>query len=504
MSRQHLLVRGWLVAAVLVVGGIAFAQNDRLIIGATAEVSGLDPRLATDVSSFQRINVMLEPLVVFDRNLHLQPRLATAWELADDLLSLTFTLREGVTFHDGRPFTSEDVRYTFETMLDPDFGAPNRSLYVAIDTIDTPDDHTVVFNLSVPNVFLINNLARMPILPANAGEDFGQNPVGTGPYKFVSLVRDDRAIMERFDDYWGGAGQLAFIEFRTITENATRLLAFESGDLDVTQGQLPTTELSRLESDARFVLERTPGTGYSYVGFNLLEQPLDNVAVRQAFNHLIPREAIVERVLNGNGFAGISMLLPVMPWFNPDTRVFDYNPEAARQLIAESGVTFDRPLRLFTNEDAVRMQTAEILAFEFAQLGVEIEIHIEEWAAFLSRIQSTEDYDIFILGWSGQLDPDRAMIRQFHSGQFGSANYVYYSNPRVDELLELGARTDPTSAESVAIYQEASAIVVEESSYAFMYYAEETALYHPSIGGWGVHSYSPNTFQDAHLITKGN
>jgi peptide/nickel transport system substrate-binding protein len=500
--RRSFVVGTLLAACAIALFGAAQAQNDRLFIGATAEVSGLDPRIATDVPSFMVINVILEPLVVFDENLGLQPRLATDWEFGEDGLSLRFNLREGVVWHDGEPFTSEDVRFTFETMLDPEFGAQNRSLYVAIESIDTPDDYTVVFNLNTPTAFLINNMARLPIVPAHAEHDINVRPIGTGPYAFESQVRDDRTVLRRFEDYWGGAGAIEFVEFRIIPENATRLLALEAGEIDVTQGQLPPEELPRLEDDPSFVLERTPGTGYTYLGFNTNVEPLDDVRVRQALSHLIPREAIVARVLNGNGFPGISMILPTMPWFNPDVRTYEYDPELARSLLEEAGVDFERPLRLYTNDNAVRIQIAEILNFEFSQIGLDLQVTIEEFGAFLQRVQQTDDFDMFILGWGGQLDPDRATIRQFHSGDPGSANYTNYSNPRVDELLDEATATDPTSERSIELYREIQQIVVEEAPYAFVNYTEETALYHPYIGGFSVHPYSPNTFQDAHLITK--
>jgi peptide/nickel transport system substrate-binding protein len=146
------------------------------------------------------------------------------------------------------------------------------------------------------------------------------------------------------------------------------------------------------------------------------------------------------------------------------------------------------------------MQLAEILGFELGQLGVNLDITIEEFGAFLERVQTTDDFDIFILGWSGQLDPDRAMIRQFSTT--GSANYTFYSNPRVDELLDRGRLVDPTSQESIDIYREAQAIVLDEAPYAFAYYTEEIAFMHPYIGGWSVHPYGAATFQNAHLITK--
>lgn len=503
MNRFRIAFGGAVAALAIFAGSQALAQNDTLIIGVGSEVQNLDPRLATDVASAMRSSVMMEPLVAFNQNLGLEPRLATEWALADDLGSITFKLREGVTFHNGHPFTSADVRYTFETVLDEEFGARNRALYTAISSIDTPDDYTVVFNMDNPNVFLINNLARMPILPNDDSIDHEMHPIGTGPYSFVSQARDDRLIMERFDGYWDGTGDIARIEFRVIPENSTRLLAFEAGEIDVTQSVIPATELNRLEEDDRFVIERTAGTGYTYLAFNNLVEPLNNPLVRKALNHLVPRQAIVDRVLNGNGFMGISMILPSMVWFNDDVEIYDYNPEKARALLEEAGIDFDAPLRLSTSEDAARMQIAEILAFEFGQIGLNVQVEFMEAASFLTRIQQTDDYDLIISGWSGQLDPDRASIRQFHSDPtYGTANYANYSNARVDELLLQGASTDPTSQESIDIYQEVQQIVVDESPMAFIYYVEEVALYHPYIGNWGVHPYSPNTFQNAHRITK--
>ncbi|NLE17869.1 MAG: ABC transporter substrate-binding protein [Propioniciclava sp.] len=501
MFRPKSLLAFALVVGTLLLAGTAFAQgNDRIIIGAGAEITTLDPRLATDVPSFERIAVILEPLVVFGYDLGLQPRLATEWEFAEDGSSLTFKLREGVTFHDGKPFTSADVKYTFEWVLDPEHGAQNRPLYEDIVSIDTPDDHTVVMNLGALNSFLLNNIARMPIVPEGAGEEFGNAPIGTGPYRFVELVRDDRLVVSAYADYWGGAPNVETLVFRPIPEDATRLLAFEAGEIDMMQAQPVPTELPRIEADDRFVVQRAPGTGYTYVGMNTKSGPLADVRVRQAISYLIPREAVVARILNGIGQPGISMLSPEMSWFNPDVERYAYDPEKAAALLAEAGIGQGASLRLHTNENAVRMQLAEILGFELGQLGVNLDITIEEFGAFLERVQTTDDFDLFILGWSGQLDPDRAMIRQFTTT--GSANYTFYSNERVDELLSRGRLVDPTSQESIDIYQEAQAIVLDEAPYAFAYYTEEIAFSHPWIGGWNVHPYGAATYQNAHLLTK--
>ncbi len=489
-----------IAVGVLLVSGSVFAQNDRVIIGVGAEITTLDPRIATDVPSFERIAVLMEPLVVFGSDLGLEPRLATSWVFAEDGSSLTFFLRDGVKFHDGTPFTSADVKDTFEWVLDEKNGAQNRPLYADITSIDTPDDLTVVMNLSELNSFLLNNIARMPIVPAGSGEDFGSSPIGTGPYTFGELVHDDRMVVNAFADYWGGAPKTATLVFRPIPEDATRLLAFEAGEIDLMQAQPVPSELPRIEADDRFIVERSPGTGYTYVGMNNKSGALADVRVRKAISYLIPREAVVARILNGIGQPGFSMLSPQMAWFNPDVEGYAYDPEKAAALLAEAGIAEGTTIRLHTNENAVRMQLAEILAFELSQVGVTLDVTIEEFGAFLERVQTTDDFDLFILGWGGQLDPDRAMIRQFTTD--GSANYTKYSNARVDELLNQGRRVDPSSQESIDIYREAQAIVVDEAPYAYAYYTEEIALMHPWIQGWSVHPYSAATYQNAHLIVK--
>lgn len=482
--------------------GVVGAQNDRLIIGSGAEISSLDPRIATDVPSFERINVMMEPLVVYNTDLSLEPRLATEWSFSEDGLAITFNLRDDVTFHHGRDFTSEDVSYTFEWVLDEENAARNRPLYTDITSIETPDPYTVVFNLSEPNAFLLNNIARMPIVPADLGDDqdFASNPVGTGPYQLESLRRDDRLVMNAFDGYWGGRATIDTIEFRPIPEDGTRLLAFEAGEIDMSQAQPVPTELPRLEEDASFNVQRTPGTGYTYLGMNTQVPPLDDVRVRQAISYLVPREALVERILNGIGQPGISMLSPETPWFNPEVMRFEYDPERARALLAEAGYEDGFELRLHTSEDPVRMQVAEIMQAELSQVGVTLSVTIEEFGAFLDRVQTTDDFDLFILSWVGQLDPDRAIMRQFTTD--GSANYANYTNERVDELAVSGRSVAPDSEASIEIYREAQALIVEEAPFAFVNYTEEIGLHHPYIEGWTVHPYSAATYQNAHLIQK--
>lgn len=498
MLRKMLLV----VVLLGMVGTLAAAEK-KLVVGGYAEAVELDPRTDISSPSFMRISTIMEPLVTFGTDLGLYPRLAVDWEFSDDGLTLTFYLREGVTFHNGRAFTAEDVKYTFEWLLDPANEAPNRPLYTAIDRVEVVDPYTAVFHLADVNTFLLNNIARLPIVPADAGEDpdFGVNPVGTGPMVFESWIRDDRMTLRAFEDYWGGRAKVDVVEFRTIPEDATRLLAFEAGDIDFYHHGIVPLELARLEADPTYILQRTPGTGYTYLGFNTASPPLDNVLVRQAISTVIPRVGIVEQVEEGMGEPAIGPVMPYMPWFHQDLEDYAYDPDRAVELLEEAGYGDGFSIRLHTFEMPAYMRIAEILGYELSQIGIDLTVTIEERGAFLDRVMDGDDYDLFIWGWVGQLDPDRAMFRQFHS-QGAFADFTYYANPELDQLLERGQRTAPDSDESIEIYRRAQEIVVEELPYAFIYYHEEVGVNHPYITGWEIHPYPANTYQDIHLIDK--
>ncbi len=503
MQKRKFMFVLLVLVLVISVSGLAAADNDTLIIGSGAEAIGLDPRLETDVPSFERINVIMEPLVKFDVDMNLMPLLASDWEFSDNSLTLTFHLQKGVTWHDGTPFTAHDVKYTYEWVLNPDNGASNRGLYQDISEIEVVNDHEVKFHLAKPYSFLLNNIARMPITPKHDGDrsDFRQNPIGTGPYKLVSWTRDDRMILEANENYWGSKPIIPNLIFRTIPEDATRLLALEAGEIDIYQGGVVPQELPRLEQDSRFVVQRAAGTGYNYLGFNTRVGALGDVLVRQAVSHLINREGIVTRVLNGIGTPGIGPIPTGLPWFNPNVPHYEYSVEKAKELLAEAGYPDGGfKLRLYTNENPTRMRIAEILQHEAQQVGITVEVIIEEWGAYLTRIQETDDYDIFILGWSGQLDPDRAMIRQFHTD--GSNNYTGYSNERLDYLLDYGRTVPPDSQESLDIYNEAQEIVVRDVPYGFINFSEEVGIHHPYIKNWSVHPYSAAAWQDAHRMVK--
>ncbi len=491
------------VVALLLAGSVAFAQT-RLVVATVAEASGLDPRLVNDVYSYQRIYTMMEPLIVFEKDLAYRPRLATDWSFSDDGSVITFNLREGVTFHHGKTLTAEDVKYTIDWVRDEDNPSLIRNLYANISDVEVVDPMTVRITVDPPNVWIMNALARLHILPADIGDtnDWNTNPIGTGPFRFVEWVRDDRMLIEAYDGYWGERGNIDQVLFRPITEDGTRLLSFEAGELDLFHGQVTPAEVPRLEDVAGITVTRATGLGHAYLGFNFRNDTLAVDAVRQAMAHLIPSEAIVARVMNGVATVGVGPISPDSIYFASDIPRYPYDTERAAALLAEAGLADGFSVRLHTNENPVRIQIAEILQFEAAQVGIDIDVSIEEFGAFIDRILGPDkDFDLFILGWSGNVDPDYATYGLFKTG--GDNNYIAYGNPEVDVLLDLGRTLPPGSPESVANYQQIQRLLMTDVPFAFINNSEEIGVVQDWVEGWGVHPYASATFQDLHQVTKG-
>ncbi len=483
---------------------LVFANQDRIIIGTAAEAVGLDPRMETDIYSGQRIYVIMEPLVIFSTEMELAPRLATSWEFNDDGTKITFNLREGVKWHDGVPFTAEDVKYTYEWILNPENQSPNRSLYVDIIEIEIENDHLLHFHLEKPNSFLLNNLARICIVPAHHGEeaDFRENPVGTGPFQFVSWSRDDRLVLSANQDYWGGAPNVDELEIRPIPEDSGRLFALEAGEIDVYQDQPIPEEIARLEEDPSINVQRIPGTGYRYLGFNTTKPPFDDVLVRRAMSHLVPREGIVDVLQEGLGIVATGPVPAGLPWYNPDVPRYDHDVDKALELFTEAGIDLDEAVfNLYSHEDPAFIRIAEIIQFEASRIGLTIRTHVEEWGAYWSRLQTPDHpYEMYLVDWFGQVDPDRAMYRQYHTD--GARNFGMFSNEELDYLLEKGQTVPPASEESISIYNQAQEIVADQAYYAFIHYYEEVGLSKASLNGFTPNPFVSMTWANAHLFYK--
>ncbi|HHY95623.1 MAG TPA: ABC transporter substrate-binding protein [Firmicutes bacterium] len=476
----------------------AGTPQQELKVGLDIDAGTADPRLARDTSARRVVDVVFNGLVWLDTELKPQPALATSWQQVDPT-TWEFTLRDGVKFHDGSEFTAEDVKYTYDTILDPDFKAPYRSLYAPIKEVQVVDAHHVRFLLNQPYAPLLSYL-DMGIVSKKAAEAagaaFSSQPVGTGPFKLVKWDKNQKIEFEAFPDYWGGAPALKKLTYLIIPDNTVRAAALEAGDVDLIHSPLSPQDLPRLQNNSKLTVKKTNALGFTYVSFNCADPVLKDVRVRQALAHLIDKKAISSSIYQGMDTPGKSPLVPAMWAYSDDIKDPQYDPAQAKTLLEEAGWKdtdgdgiLDKGGRKLSislkthSEDPNRIQVVEFLQNEFQKNGIEAKVETTEWPTFRDSVQQGK-YQLAVLGWLGLVDPDRAMYNQFRSD--GPNNDGKYSNPRVDELLDKG-RTTADLEERKQVYREAAQIVVDEVAYDVILYQGYVVAYNNRVNGFEIH-----------------
>lgn len=470
------------------------AEPVTLRLGLDVDAGTGDPRLARDTSAFRLRELVFNGLVYIESDYSPTPDLAESWENPDDK-TWVFHLRQGVKFHNGQDLTAEDVKYTYETILAEDFGAPLRAFYEPIQSIEVVDDHTIKFTLdSVYGPFL--SFMDMGIVPKavveEQGEAFGTNPVGTGPFKFVNWQRGDTIELEAFDDHFNGRPKVDHVLIKVVPDNSARAVAVESGDLDFVQSPVSPQDVKRLEETAGIQVDRLPASGYTYINLNTADPILTDMRVRQALAHLVNREQILETIYKGIGQIANSPIPQGMWAYTDDVQGYDYDPEQAMALLDEAGWTVGadgirqkdgQPLALTVrthSEDPDRRQVIEVLQAEFSKVGIQADTNVVEWPSYFADIQEGK-YQVAVVGWLNLTSPDRAMFRAFTIN--GPANYGKYENDEVDKLI-LDARATLDQDKAKAMYQDASRIIAQEVPYIFLQYQEYIAIYQDNLIGF--------------------
>lgn len=466
------------------------AGAEEIIVGQGADPVSLDPQGQNDQSS-SRVRVQIfDTLLTQDKDMEFQPALAESWEQIDEL-TWEFKLREGVTFHNGETFTADDVIFSMQRAIE----SPNTGHIVGMidaDGFEKIDDNTLRIKTSEPFGPFLAHLAHPASSISNqkaveeAGDDVDIKPVGTGPYKFVSWDRGDRVTLERFDDYWGDAAKTPRIIFRNIAENANRTIELETGGIHLAYDILPN-DVSKVEGNADLQLFRAPNFSTTYVGFNCEKEPFDNPLVRQAINHAVNMDEIVEAVYFGTGGKAAGPLGANVPYSNQSLEPYDYNPEKAKELLAEAGYPDGFETSIWTNDNKTRMDIVEIMQNQLGEVGITATPEVLEWGAYLSQTAEGE-HDMFILGWVTVTgDPDYGLYPLFHSSQFGDAgNRTFYANDKVDELLDTG-RTSTDDAEREAAYMEVQEIIREDAPWIFTWTGEDLTGGSAKISGFELH-----------------
>jgi len=518
LPRRAMLAATAATALVLTITGLqAQTPPDVLIVGQIAEPQALDPAAVTAVNDFRILMNVYDGLVRYkDGTLEVEPALATDWSIADDGTEYTFTLREGVTFHDGSAFDAAAVKFNFDRMLDEahpfhDTGPfPLAFFFSAIDTVDVLDPQTVRFTLNSPYAPFLSNLAYptglivSPAAVTQHGADFGRNPSGTGPFKFVEWRSNEAVVVDANPKYWDGAPDLQAVVFRPITDANTRTAEMLAGGIDL-MVEVPPVALGEFQGDAYAVHEQA-GPHVWFLILNAKEGPFADKRVRQAANYAINKEAIVNDVLEGTAAVAAGPTPPAFAWaYNDALEPYPYDPDRARALIAEAGVE-GAELTFYVTEggsgmlDPVAMGTA--MQADLEAVGFDVKIETYEWNTFLGNVNPGLEgkADMAEMAWMTN-DPDTLPFLALRTEAWpdkGGFNSGYYSNPKVDELLE-AARVATDQAERARLYQEMQVIVQEDAPWVFVANWKQNAVTSDRVGGFSL---QPSFFLLLDDVTK--
>jgi peptide/nickel transport system substrate-binding protein len=444
----------------------------------------LDPRIGTDAQSERIGELIFEGLLRRDENFKLQPRLAESWEISDPLTYL-FHLRRGVRFHDGRPMTSADVKWTLDSMLNGGVRSAKTSAYRYIDRIEAPDDFTVIIRLKEPYAALLWNLSdgAIGIVPAGSGEELAQHPIGTGPFRFVSQAQDREVVLERNDQYWGKSAGLARVRFNVVPDATTRALELRKGSADVEIDALPGDMVVALARQPQLLVERAPGTGYQYLAMNLRDPILKDVRVRQALAYATDRQPILHYLWHDMARPANSVLPPQSWAYDSHAKVYPYDAAKARQLLDEAGypagpggVRFHLTMKTSTDE-STRLLCA-VLQQQLRQVGIALDIRSYEFATFYADVVRGA-FQLYSLRWVGGSNQDPDIFENaFDSASFAPrrANRGYYSNPEVDRLIA-EARRSVDLSQRAAAYDRIQEILNEDLPYVNLWWADNVLVH---------------------------
>ena len=477
------------VIGLLLLAGIASAATppNVLVVGQIAEPKSLDPHAVTAVNDFRILMNVYDGLVQYKSGtLQVQPALAESWKISDDGLVYTFTLRSGVKFHDGSDFNAEAVKFNFDRMLDESHPYHNTGpfplsfFFSAIKEVKAVDTLTVQFTLDAPFAPFLSNLAYptglivSPEAVMKHGNDFGRNPVGSGPFKFATWESNSHVIVERNEGYWGGAPALEAVVFRPITDANTRVAEMLSGGIDM-MVEVPPDNLQEMAKDSSFQIHEQAGPHLWFLILNAKEGPFKDKRVRQAINYAINKEAIVDNILQGTAIVAAGPTPPAFAWaYNNDLTPYPYDPEKAKALIKEAGFE-NAELTFYVTEggsgmlDPVAMGTS--IQADLAKVGFKVKIETYEWNTFLGKVNPGLEgkADMAEMAWMTN-DPDTLPFLALRTAAWpdkGGFNSGYYSNPAVDDLLEK-ARTSTDQAERAELYKKMQTIVYDDAPWAFI------------------------------------
>ncbi len=468
-------LRGFSITAALVLGGMTLAQEPQqggtLNIGIVSDPVTLDPALMASFFELSTQYLIHEPLLHMTPDLEIEPGLVESYEVEDDVI-YSFTLREGLTFHDGTPLDAEAVKANFDRMLDPDTGSPRQSELGPVESVEVTGPLSFTITLSepyAPFLSVLTNRAGMMVSPTaleELGEDFANQAVGAGPFKVKSWLKNSDLVLERFDGYWReGQPYLDGVVLRPLADETVRLTNLRSGSLQLIN-DVPPQNVASLQDDGNLQLFERPGLGFNDIALNTTRPPFDDVRVRQALWYAIDPNVIQQVVFFGTGQVAYGPIPPSISWaYDPSFQPYQRDVERARSLLDEAGL--ERVLFTLTvTNSPVQVRIAEIVQAQAAEAGFDVDIKQIDSTSLISVLVE-RDFDAAWAPWSGRPDPDGNMFNYFTMD--GANNFAGYENEELDGLLREARRTLDQTARA-ELYQEAQQLVAEGAPLIFFHH----------------------------------
>jgi len=445
--------------------------------------TNLDPRIGIDAQSERIDNLIFDDLLSRGNDLNVAPGLAEKWEVPDPL-TYVFHIHRGARFHDGRALTSRDIKWTFDSLLQGRIRSTKSAVYKYVDHIDAPDETTVIFHLKEPDATLLWNLSdgAIGVVPYGSGDEMTQHPVGSGPFKFVSAETDREVIVERNDQYWGDKAKLARVRFAVVPDETTQALELRKGSGDVTINSLTPDTVVTLAKNPHLSVMNGPGTRLAYLGFNLRDPILKDVRVRQAIAYALDRRPMIEYLWRNEAEPAKS-ILPTQSWaYNGNVPAYVHDPEKAKQLLDAAGLRPDSDgvrfhITMKTSTDANTRLMVAVMQQQLRDVGIALDIRSFEFATFFSDVQHGA-FQMYGLRWiGGNEDPD-IFEYAFHSSKFppNGANRDYYSNPKVDKLIDKARQEIDPKARKV-LYDEVQSILAQDLPYINLWYLDNVLVH---------------------------
>ena len=475
--------------------------KEELIIAQDGESKSLDIHQGNDGFSLRANRLIYSRLVEADENMQIHQGLAESWQQLDDK-TMQFKLRKGIKFHNGDDFTAEDVKFSFERMMN----SPRIAFVLPpIERIDIVDDYTVNIVTKTPFGPLLAHLSHPALgmvskkLLTENPEALKEKPIGTGSYKFKEWIYGDKLVLEKNEDFYDKNERgLKYIIFKNVVEASNRAIGLETGEIDIAT-PISSVDEENIKNNPKLQLLTKPSISYTYIGMNMTKAPLNDIRVRKAINYAIDKQAIIDVILNGNGKIATSPIAPGVFGFTDKTKNYEYNVEKAKELMKEAGYEngFTTSILVFSGE--ANTQTAEIVQAYLKEIGIDLKIEIVEVSAYWDMTERGV-HNLFLGSWGVVTgDADYGLYAMYHSSAKGGAgNRDFYENEKVDELLDK-AKTEIDPETRKKLYEEAQILIVNDAPDVMLYNRNLTVGAQKYIKGLGIHPVTLYNFATVYI-----